>query len=415
MPGMAQKTQLGATCSPALDKYRESSTPPRLNGRESNRAKRYVRRRTSQRWMWADYYAKLEAVEDDSQEIRKPTCGCCGKKLKTKSRVGVRELEGRAHYTGTMHCGSIWLCPVCADVLRRERANEVSEAVKAAQDAGLGCYLVTVTVRHGHDDGLTELVRVLSEAWKHVTSGKAWTSFKRGFGVAGYIRSLEITWSSVNSWHPHYHFIFFTEEEATPEKAEAFREFVLPRWIKSVQREGGKTPTGDGFDCRPVDGDGKALSVYISKVAHGVARELAQSDKKESDERESITPFELLDEDTPRNRALFVEYAEGTKGRSAILFSRGLRKRLGLVKERTDEEILEELETVGDLVAEIEPDVWDDARDNGEALARVLELVERRKFDDVARLLGCAYRVDERVNLETGEVLRWCVYYYDRP
>jgi hypothetical protein len=113
---------------------------------------------------------------------------------------------------------------------------------------------------------------------------------------------------------------------------------------------------------------------------------LARSDVK-SARSGGVVPFELLDEDgsgempAGQRRRLWLEYVAGTKGRRAITWSRGLKDALG-VNERTDEQIVEDVETMGETVAVIPAEVYDRLRrDEPGTLALVLDFAGRGRAD----------------------------------
>jgi hypothetical protein len=102
--------------------------------------------------------------------------------------------------------------------------------------------------------------------------------------------------------------------------------------------------------------------------------ELARHDLKRG-RAGSVMPFELLDRDDARSRALWVEYVEVTRGRRAIFWSKGLRALLGLDVERTDDEVMADTEA-SDLLLVLDGPDYDGLRDDPRALVAVLEDAE---------------------------------------
>jgi hypothetical protein len=68
---------------------------------------------------------------------------------------------------------------------------------------GGGVVLLTLTLRHALGQSLFFLLGVVTYAWRPVSSGGGFAKLAAEFGIVGWIRSLEITWSRVNGWHPH--------------------------------------------------------------------------------------------------------------------------------------------------------------------------------------------------------------------
>ena len=105
----------------------------------------------------------------------------------------------------------------------------------------------------------------------------------------------------------------------------------------------------------------------------------------------SVSPFELLDDDCSgysedeRGR-LWREYYGATKGRRAITWSRGLKKRYD-VGERTDEEIQDDAESTI-LVWRTHADCYREVlRVRPTDLAVALELAEAESWDELNGIL----------------------------
>lgn len=405
--------------SGSLGKIYEVSYPSGTEPKKTARDLRFIRRTEAQRRTYQQYTEAWSQYKEAGETGAGPRLNrtfWCGHKLReTTQFIDIRQNPDtkKAHYTNIQYCGSVWTCPVCGSMIRRVRAAEVEEAITRWQAQGRGAYLVTATLRHWLADDLATSLEVLGKAWHSTTSGKRWQRFKKDFGIAGYIRALEVTYSDANGWHPHYHFLFFTENEATAEGQRELEGVLLERWQKFVVKHGGRLPNTHGIDVRPVDHNGRAAALYVAKIAEGgnVALELSRADLKESDEAQSVTPFQLLDLDTPKHKALWNNYCQAIKGKRSVFFSRGLRERLGLSTDRTDEEIVEELENVGEITVAFEADLYETARDmGGEILGRILNLVERKDYKAITRLLGCTVEVRERIDSRTGELVNCPVF-----
>jgi hypothetical protein len=372
---------------------------------------RFERRAASSRWLVADavqrshveFVSGLDAyVDTDTGEVlasgwvRPPRPARCGWRLGGDVMVHADETTGTAHLSGTERCGSIWACPTCSAVIRAERAREIEQAVQAHQAAGGSVLFATLTLRHKRGDALGVLVDGLLGSWRKVLSGAAWKSTKARYGITGYIRSTEVTYGA-NGWHPHIHALVLTDGPLTDEQVETFGDEVHGRWARYAMAATGRMPSRDrGVDVQRVDQDGRVLAAYLGKVQDeghrvrrqgwGVGAELARSDVK-SARSGGVVPFELLDEDgsgempAGQRRRLWLEYVAGTKGRRAITWSRGLKDALG-VNERTDEQIVEDVETMGETVAVIPAEVYDRLRrDEPGTLALVLDFAGRGRAD----------------------------------
>lgn len=254
--------------------------------------------------------------------------------------------EAPAHYSGTERCGSISACPVCAPVIRNERAREISHAVTAHQKTGGALVFVTLTIRHQKKHQLAHTLDTVISGWQKLLRGRAWQQFTQRHEIDGFVRSVEIT-RGPNGWHPHIHSIFFLEKAPSLEELAEFEETIFDRWKKLVTKDDDDFMPDQkhGIDCQLVDGDGAVLASYLSKlqeektVSWGVAAELTRGDLKQARES-SMVPFELID---AGRRDLWIEYVQATKGRRIITWSKGLKARYE-VEEREDEQILDDAE-----------------------------------------------------------------------
>ena len=257
-----------------------------------------------------------------------------------------------AGYTGIERCGSLWACPHCGAVIRAGRAAEIEHAANEHQKTGGDLLFFTGTVRHHKGDSLDVSLDAALEAWRRSIRGTAWQKKKKRYGISGYIRATEITYGD-NGWHPHVHVMLFLDEKISEEELGEFRAWLFDRWAECVERSGGKRPTANGLDLQRVDGKGRVLARYLSKIqdekkAWSVGAEMARGDLKQGRGKSSLTPFDLLDSDSdiPREERgrLWREYYAATKGRRAFSWSRGLKARYA-VDEREDDDILDEAES----------------------------------------------------------------------
>lgn len=384
--------------------------------KKEKRKLRYQRRHEAQQRAYGSFAADREmlrasGMEAQADSMKLPRTFWCGHKAKPGTQfVEVRRdgENGHAHVSNIQYCGSVWQCPVCGAIIRNQRAQEITEAITKSQEQGMGAYFITCTVRHHKGDDLKTLLRVLSNAYRDMVNGSQYRKAKEAHGLVGYIKSLEITVGE-NGFHPHNHVLMFTEGKATEDGAAQLQSFLLERWKRFVVKHGGEEPNEHGLMVVPVDKNAKVLGQYLAKMAgeDGIALEMARADLKRGGDAGSLTPFELLDIDTPRARALWAEYCEATKGKRSVYFSRGLRDRLGMGKEKTDEEIAQELEKVGSLEVVIDADSYEAAIDRDyAAVPTILELVEEKKFEDLSRYLNCELSETVMPDRMTGELVK---------
>lgn len=373
-------------------------------GTEKHRRDRFRRREVAHRreFRRARREANLDPGTSDgwAKPSRRAYCGHSRESGSVSLKVADGERGRRAHFSGVQHCGSVFACPVCAPIIRRERAKEIEEGVRRHVGRGGGVAMVTFTLRHVRADSLRGLLDVLARAYGSMTRSRAFKKWRAERGLVGFIAALEITYGK-NGWHPHRHVLMLFDRPVSHADEAELREELFAMWEHAVGNVGGGTLSADAFDVRAVTRGEEEVASYITKTEkgiEGIGREISLADVKAGRAEGSVNPFQLLDVDTPEAEGLWNEYVDATKGRSAIRWSRGLRDALGMGRERTDEEIAEDLDARGEVVALVDRELFERsvARDHVRACL-VLEAAERGDLESVRRLL---YEGDGRAGFD---------------
>jgi len=337
-----------------------------LEAAQARRFERFQRRQLSGAWLIGLTREQAGLVRDRGQDDEPVRFGdaqwrCPDRPAKCSMRltpfeVGVHCQPGAtAFFTGLLKCGSVWACPPCSAVIRSQRAKELRAAYqRIMEDPELnpGVFL-TLTLRHNRQMSLNETLDVLLKAFQRMQSWRKWRETAQRLGIVGNIKSLEITCSPKNGWHPHLHVWLITGGRVSGETLADAQEVVFGLWQRAVEKVSGglaMVPTDKGLDMRRVTSRG--ITGYVAKLQddkgnggeRSLASEMVRSDLKTGTQRSAIVPFELLDKNNERNRALWLEYYCATKYRNALTWSRGLRARLGLGEERCDSEIVNDAE-----------------------------------------------------------------------
>lgn len=321
--------------------------------------------------------------------------GKCGRCRYLENSVGIQLKGGRAHFTGLVHCGSAWECPVCMYTISARRAEEVRTVVAKHRAAGGGAYMLTLTLPHDAGDDLRPLRQHVTRAWSKVQAGAPYKRWKARLGIVGTIRALEVT-HGPNGWHPHLHVLILTassiENAATgqlTDDAIAYKNFVFSRWVKWITQPNDET--GKTYRA-PSDEHGVTLvpshrDEYIAKL--GLADELTRGSwKKGESVSRHRTPLQILSDiwraskqvsrGNPRDRALWMEYAENMYRAKQLTWSRGLRDLYELGDEQTDLDIVSEDERSGKLVGFVRSELWDTrVKWNVDVQLRILAMTER--------------------------------------
>lgn len=373
-----------------------SYEPPQVSTRAEHRRERYRRRAVAQRRdvRAARAAAGLDPYGTDgwAKPSRRAFCGRARSIGSVAVKVRHDEDGSHAHFSGVQHCGSVWACPVCAPIIRRERAEEITEGARRHIATGGGIAMVTFTIRHSRVDGLRDSMRVLADAYSDMSRSRAFRDWKDERGMVGYITATEITYG-MNGWHPHRHVLMLFDRPVSHEQEMALQGELFAMWSHAVERAGGETVSREAFDVRAVTRGEEQVASYVTKTIKGVdgiGAEVSLADVKAGRAAGSINPFQLLDVETAEAERLWNEYADATKGRSAIRWSRGLRDALGMGRERTDEEIVDELERVGEVRVLISPSLFNRVARDYRTACEVLEAAERGDAGFIRRKFGGA-------------------------
>ena len=251
---------------------------------------------------------------------------------------------GKAFFHGVGACGDVHCCPVCSHRISEGRRLEVVRALSEHRKTGGIALFQTFTFPHHVHDALADNLSAFRAARSDMITSRRFREVKKGLGLVGYIRRLEVTWGEAHGWHPHDHEILLIERgEVSPAELAAVGEELYQLWVYYCKKHGlGKPSRRRGYDLQWRDEGTEAAGAYVTKWGH----ELTYSHTKGAktvDGAERYTPWGMLQAllEGPfdhRLHRLFKEYAEAFKGRAQSLWSRGLKDLYG-VKEASDKEI----------------------------------------------------------------------------
>ncbi len=261
--------------------------------------------------------------------------------------------EGQVGYGGFCRCHSVWACPLCAPAIRRARAAELSGGLVRHLAGGGGCVFVTSTIPHDQGDGLVPLFNGVAKGW---ADQRADVKVRQWFGDhhVEWVRAAEVTYGA-NGWHPHLHSALVTDRPLERAEAVELRSILYEPWCRSVERSGWRRPS-EKYGLTVIRCGSGDVGDYLSKV-EGLADELTRLDSKRPAGK-TVPPFTLLRQAAggdPQAIAVWHEYERGTKGRRALVRSRGLRDRLALGAELPDSDLSEPSEDSWRVLGELSP------------------------------------------------------------
>jgi hypothetical protein len=278
---------------------------------------------------------------------------CCRRRV--GAAVGIHRVsDGPAFFSGLETCSSVWVCPVCSAKITERRRLELKEAMSKASALGLKAFLLTLTYRHARTDDLATSLEGFSKARRLFRNRKKWKKWALRVGFLGSVYCLEVTHSECNGWHIHSHEIVFLNPGQS-ESLTVWNEELLPSWRDACVTAGLGEPNAHGLHIQ----NAESASGYLSTWS--VELELTKAFSKKG-RLGSRTPWDLArdfqETGDCRSAERFREFAAIFKGKKQLVWSRNLRADLGMGKEKTDQEIAEEVDLNGTLVCSLSPEQW---------------------------------------------------------
>jgi len=277
----------------------------------------------------------------------------CGR-IRLGDRVQIRHTpQLGAGFAGLATCGSVWACPCCSVRILNARRGEVATAIGLHLSShGAQLAMLTLTMRHRRGQSLAELWDALGYAWAGVTSGKGWKTAQARYGLAGWVRVVEVTHGG-NGWHVHVHALLFLDRAQPVEPSELvdWRGDLSARWSRALERKGLSPALERAQDLHMIDGTADPLAEYFTKqtddefTADALSQEFTRSASKTA-RGASVgrSPWRFLDGAMGGDAdelALWWEFESASRGRRQMTWSRGFRDRLGLNDPESDEAIAE--------------------------------------------------------------------------
>ena len=263
---------------------------------------------------------------------------------------------GSGVLAGVKRCRSVWVCPLCASQITERRRVELHEALEVWRTRfGGRVVMCTYTFRHHERMSLQWMIARLNEAFRAMKKPGSYGRLLERHGIVGSVAARETKHSMVNGHHPHIHELLFVPQNVDV----ALLELELRAAWEAAAAKCGLSMNQHGFSLDDCD---QHAADYVAKFGHEPAWTEAEEiskwhvKKRGSTTRqpeEHYTPFQLLRfslEGDEEAGTLFVEYAQAFYGRAQIRWKPGFREFLGLSKEKTDDELIEEHEEVGEVM-----------------------------------------------------------------
>jgi len=287
--------------------------------------------------------------------------------------------KNHASYRNLILCERLWICPVCASRISEFRRQAITQAINGS---GLYSALVTFTLQHRKHTPLAATLGTLSTAYRKFKSGRWWTDFVQEWGWVGDIRALEVTYGE-HGWHPHFHVISLFNWFLGKQDVSRLENALKGRFGDVLRQSGGYATYANGVTVKD---DMQYARDYIAKFGRmpthedvkgwTIEHELTGANRKVARSKSGITPWGLLYQSamgSKESARLFLEFANATKGRNQVCWSRGLRSRLDMDSVET---ALQDQENSSIALLTIDKYWWTEIcqrRLRGQILAKVKE------------------------------------------
>ncbi len=275
---------------------------------------------------------------------RERVAACLRFRIAMSAGVEALQIPGRVlgALGGLQTCGSVWMCAVCGSKISERRREELAQGIEAGKAQGWWVPMNTYTLPHHSRQSLREVREGLQRSRERMCRQRSYRRLVDRLGIVGKVYALELT-HGVNGWHPHIHEVMFCRGRMFPLELEwELRDL----WLPALAAEGFPGGNQHAISSSETDGNvGEYLSKLDGTAQWTVAHELTKQTVKNGRGEHHRNPTALLSDWLQGDEAagqLWGEYADEFKGRVQLQWSNGLRGRLGLAVEKSDEDLAAE-------------------------------------------------------------------------
>jgi hypothetical protein len=196
-----------------------------------------------------------------------------------------------------------------------------------------------------------------------MTSGRQWVDFKAEFGLAGWVKTVEVT-HGANGWHPHIHVLLFVDAPMNyfdrEDEFRALRRFMRERWIRYFEKRHDRNVSrefGTRFD--PVKADeSDQVGMYCTKAGYELAMADAKIGRADGHRHPFAIAHDAAEWGDKADVMLLREWIVASKRRRSIQWSGATVKAYVADVDKTDDELAAE-EQIGDqALLIVERDLW---------------------------------------------------------
>lgn len=323
----------------------------------------------------------------------------CGRIPFTTVTMGKKN-QGKASYRGLIQCGSVWACNICSNRIMQKRRSEILKAMELWAEQDGFFYTETLTMPHTRLDKLKYLNSKMEPARQAWNKDRSVRDIRKKLGIAGYFRIIEAPHNSVNGWHPHHQYVYFTKRQLTQSELAEWKMVSQAKWRECLEAQGVIRVSSQAHYLDEVV-DFQKLASYSTKYTDKAAAQGAGSlsiyfsvSNVTRSHWEILTAFKETKSNSDKH--LWHEWISGMKGRHFITWSKGFLRSLGLAESPKDKEIIEEDEHTPLLIisAESVPKLVHNPRRQAQYL-HLLKVLDFGVFLDVIAGDGIEYTLTQ--------------------
>lgn len=313
---------------------------------------------------------------------------CLATRIDATQDVGITlnsdETKSRAGLVNVQTCRSICSCPVCAERLMLEHAQDVKKALIWAENTGHYPVLVSLTASHYAGMKLEDFKAQFKAAWRMFSNHRTWREYKEKFQIEHWFANRECTREAItdNGWHYHMHMLVFVNRDSLfnaglPENmAEKFTDF----WLNCIEKKGLTGSREHACDVRAGAGVG---AEYLTKlgVNETVKGDLEYEITGGGNKGKNV--WAVLEDamfGDIRSEYLYLEYVQTMQGENWITTSHGFRELIADIELPVGEQ--DESDNLV-LWMTVSPDAW-------------REVVRHNRIAEILRV-AATYRDESKV------------------
>lgn len=167
----------------------------------------------------------LHICEDGIKNKLKPLTYCGQSPIFNKEMAIEIGKNGRARFVGLMTCKNPY-CPVCGVRRAFEKRDEIALALHNAEQSGYKAYFLTLTMQHTIEEDLKDLAKDLNKNKAQLFK----LNIIKELCDVGSIKSIEVTHSFNNGFHPHLHIVLFSSIDVPLEDIQAYEDDIFSEW-----------------------------------------------------------------------------------------------------------------------------------------------------------------------------------------